>query len=69
VHQIITPTNDQADTQVTDEAIDIVILEKKIERLEAELKRATRRAEQWAKLYDELQELKNDELNDDDDDE
>jgi predicted nucleic acid-binding Zn-ribbon protein len=39
----------------------------RIHRLEAQLDRANKRAEYWAKMYDELTEIRNTELDDDDD--
>lgn len=38
----------------------------RIHRLEAQLEHANKRAEYWAKMYDELVEIKNTELDDDD---
>jgi hypothetical protein len=38
----------------------------RIHRLEAQLDRANKRAEYWAKMYDELTEIKNGQLDDDD---
>jgi predicted nucleic acid-binding Zn-ribbon protein len=38
----------------------------RIHRLEAQLDRANKRAEYWAKMYDELTEIRNTELDDDD---
>ena len=46
--------------------MDIVILEERIRKLDAELTRANKRAEYWAKMYDELTEIKNSQLDDDD---
>ena len=41
-------------------------LYERIHRLEAQLDRANKRAEYWAKMYDELTEIKNSQLDDDD---
>jgi len=38
----------------------------RIHRLEAQLDRANGRAEYWAKMYDELTDIKNSQLDDDD---
>ena len=76
MHQIITRTNDQAGTQVTDRGTlqdhlndhieETSRLYDRVHLLEAQLERANLRAAYWANMFDTLNDDLNNRLKDDD---